>query len=304
MRFWVGITDRSWYEQLSAMPGVDEVNFWQPGGNRQFRTLKIGEPFLFKLHSPDNFIVGGGFFSHSSIMPASLAWQAFGPKNGASTEIEMRRRIEHYRRMTAPSREDYDIGCILLESPFFFRREDWIPLPDWRSPTMQGKGFDSQTDGKEIWDRVGAIIAVQRATEQAFGQQRRYGDPILVLPRLGQGSFRLIVTDLYRRRCAFTKSPVLHVLEAAHIKPYAEGGPHDPQNGLLLRQDLHTLFDKGYVTVTPQYRIEVSRRLKEEWDNGKEYYALHGSEISLPDQARLRPESQMLTWHNEHRFLG
>jgi predicted restriction endonuclease len=99
-----------------------------------------------------------------------------------------------------------------------------------------------------------------------------------VFPRLGQGSFRLIVTDSYDRRCAFTNSPVLHVLEAAHIRPYSAGGTHAPSNGILLRQDLHTLLDRGYMTVTPGHRIEVSSRIKEEFHNGKEYYALHGHE--------------------------
>ncbi len=303
MRFYVGITDRSWFEQLSGMPGIDEVNFWQPSGNRQFRILQIGEPFLFKLHSPENFIVGGGFFSHSTIMPASLAWKAFGAKNGASDEEEMRRRIERYRRIPVPSQEDYDIGCILLESPFFFRREDWIPVPNWAHSIVQGKGFDSNDEGKNIWDRVNAIVTTQQAAEQAFGERGRYGEPTLVLPRLGQGSFRLIITDLYNRRCAFTKSPVLHVLDAAHIKPFAVGGTHDPQNGLLLRQDFHTLFDKGYITVTPDYHIQVSRRIKEEWHNGKEYYALQGAHISLPEASRLRPDPLLLRWHNEQKFL-
>jgi putative restriction endonuclease len=82
------------------------------------------------------------------------------------------------------------------------------------------------------------------------------------------------------------------------------------QCATFLRQELcarnasYAAVYKGYVTVTPEYRIEVSGRIKEEWDNGKEYYALHGSGISLPDQAHLRPEPQMLTWHNEQRFLG
>src|SRR5215510_14947587 len=89
------------------------------------------------------------------------------------------------------------------------------------------------------------------------------------LARLGQGSFRLIVLDSYQRRCAFTNSPVLHVLDAAHIKPYALGGTHAPENGLLLRQDLHTLFDRGYVTVTPDHHVEISQCIKQEFDNGK-----------------------------------
>lgn len=62
------------------------------------KALQVGEPFLFKLHSPNDYIVGGGFFSHSAIFPVSLAWQAFDQKNGATTEQEMRARVERYRR--------------------------------------------------------------------------------------------------------------------------------------------------------------------------------------------------------------
>ena len=45
------------------------------------------------------------------------------------------------------------------------------------------------------------------------------------------------------------------------------------------RQDLHTLFDRGYMTVTPNHQIEVSPRIREESHNGKEYYKLHGEII-------------------------
>ena len=118
--------------------------------------------------------------------------------------------------------------------------------------------------------------------------QPRYGDPVTVFPRLGQGSFRLIVTDSYDIRCAFTNSPVLHVLDAAHIRPYSSGGTHVPSNGILLRQDLHTLFDRGYMTVTPSHRIEVSPQIKEEFHNGKEYYRLHGETMRLPEYGDRR----------------
>ena len=48
MRFFVGITDRDWFDFLSRIDGLDEVNFWQPSGQQQFRALQIGEPFLFR----------------------------------------------------------------------------------------------------------------------------------------------------------------------------------------------------------------------------------------------------------------
>jgi putative restriction endonuclease len=303
MRFYVGITDRDWFDFLSSLNGLDEVNFWQPSGNRQFQNLQIGEPFLFKLHSPDNYIVGGGFFSHSTILPASIVWQAFEEKNGARTEEEMRSRIVRYRRVNNPNNaEDYQIGCILLESPFFFNRADWIPLPDWKRPIVQGRGYDSEGDGREMWQRVEPLIRGSRQEQPAGELQPRYGDAVAVFPRLGQGSFRLIVTDSYARKCAFTNSPVLHVLEAAHIKPYASGGTHAPSNGILLRQDLHTLFDRGYLTVTSTHRIEVSSRIREEFHNGKEYYALHGQSMRLPEYGDRRPSKEFLRWHNEEVY--
>ena len=93
MRAFVGVTDGDWYELLAAQAHLDEVNFWQPGGNRVFRVLEPGELFLFKLHSPQNFIVGGGVFAHATILPISLAWDAFGIANGAPTLQEMRERV-------------------------------------------------------------------------------------------------------------------------------------------------------------------------------------------------------------------
>jgi putative restriction endonuclease len=101
-----------------------------------------------------------------------------------------------------------------------------------------------------------------------------------------------------------TGERVLPVLEAAHIRPYAEGGEHRIDNGLLLRSDLHTLFDRGYVTVTPELRVEVSRRVREEFNNGRHYYSLHGQQIHVPDVPEERPALPGLRWHNERVFQG
>jgi putative restriction endonuclease len=96
----------------------------------------------------------------------------------------------------------------------------------------------------------------------------------------------------------------LPALEAAHIRPYGDGGAHEARNGLLLRRDIHSLFDAGYVTVTPDLRFEVSRRIREEFENGKHYYALQGQKIELPVRAGQRPDRNFLTWHNENCFRG
>ena len=93
------------------------------------------------------------------------------------------------------------------------------------------------------------------------------------------------------------------MLEAAHIKPYALHGPHRVSNGILLWSDLHKLFDLGYVTVTPDPRLEVSPRLKTEWQNGREYYAHHGQPLRVqPADLASQPSREFLMWHNENRF--
>lgn len=74
MKFWVGVTDNSWFNFLSMR---------QPGGATVFRSLQPWEMLLFKLHAPLNYIAGGGFFISHSFLPLSLAWETFEQKNGA-----------------------------------------------------------------------------------------------------------------------------------------------------------------------------------------------------------------------------
>ncbi|HOO41627.1 MAG TPA: HNH endonuclease [Syntrophales bacterium] len=303
MRTFIGITDYDWYDFLASMQGLDEVNFWQPSASTTFQAISPGEPFLFKLHSPNHFIVGGGFFAHYTRLPVSLAWSAFEEKNGARSLAEMRRRIEKYRRTQPDKGADYEIGCILLEQPFFFRRNDWIPAPaDWSANIVRGKGYDTATgEGKRTWDAISLKLSLSAISPIEDGRAR-YGEPTVITPRLGQGSFRVIVTDAYGRRCAVTNEKTLPALEASHIKPYTESGPHDVRNGILFRSDIHRLFDKGYVTVSEDYRFEVSARIKEEFENGRDYCALHGNHILLPRDENYWPHKQYIRWHQENVF--
>jgi len=307
VNFFVGITDDDWYEKLSSIPDIDEVNFWQPSGGRSFQALNPGEPFLFKLHSPKNFIVGGGFFAHFSILPTSLAWETFEEKNGAENFEQMRQRIIKYRRSADNPYEDFHIGCILLEQPFFFDRQNWIPIPsDWKPNIVVGKGYSSlEEPGKSLWRQIELHIHDIRLSTPEYRAREdlaRYGKESFYRPRLGQGSFRVLVTDAYRRKCAVTDEKILPVLEAAHIKPYKKGGEHRIDNGVLLRSDMHRLFDKGYMTITPDLHIEISKRIKDEFDNGEYYFTFHGKEIGRPMQLFDQPAKEFLEWHNEKVF--
>ncbi len=302
MRLFVGITDKNWFEQLSVSQ-PDEVNFWKPGEKGAFGVLGPGELFLFKLHAPHNFIVGGGYFVKFSRLPLSIAWSAFGEKNGVTSHAQFLARVRKYRAGIV--RPDPSIGNIVLTQPFWFGRDEWIPTPaDWPKSTVQGKGYDALASTglsllRQVQDRLGASREMLAARETA----NRYGKGEVNF-RLGQGGFRVLVTEAYERRCAITGESTLPVLESAHIQPYAESGPHALGNGLLLRSDMHTLFDRGLLTVTPDFHIEVSSQIREQYSNGKLYYSYHGESLrSLPTNVMHQPDTQYLDWHNQNVFL-
>ncbi len=305
MKLYVGVTDKNWYEQLKR-EAVDEVNFWNPGA-APFKALQENELFLFKLHYPENYIVGGGFFVRYTQLPPFLAWEAFERKNGTASYDELISRIEKYRGRNRMS-ETAQIGCTILTEPFWFDEADWLPVPEWSKSIVKGKTFSTDTEvGERLYndviDRISRSTRAPEATE-TITEENRYAES-LTRHRLGQGAFRITVTDAYQRRCAITGEKTLPVLEAAHIKPYADNGPHLVTNGLLLKSDIHTLFDKGYITITKDYKIEVSHRLHDDYGNGKDYYKYQGQRILiLPDQVYQRPDSRFVEWHNDHIYLG
>ena len=311
MKFYVGVTDNSWYDYLSQH-NFDEINFWQPnGGGRRFRALSPGELFLFKLKRPNNHIAGGGTFIGEASMPLSLAWETFGHKNGAASRDDMFKLISAYRKDKAA---DPEIGCIILSSPFFVSPKNWMnPPSDWSSNIVQGKSY--QTDVRvnyqylrELNSRLSTSerehndIATESLTDSVseLTSRTKY---VMSKQRLGQSSFRAFVTLAYKRRCAITGENTLPVLEAAHIRPYSESGPNQIDNGLLLRSDFHTLFDRGFVTVTPEYKVLVSDQIQESYFNGKVYYRLHQQKLaSIPDEIKHQPSQEYLEWHNREIF--
>lgn len=232
-----------------------------------------------------------------------MVWEIFLTKNGAASRAEFEQMI---RPLTPnPDDRDPDIGCTVLTSPYFWPKDQWIPDPvGWSGNIVRGKYYDTATaSGFKLWNEVEmrAALDVDWKPDATLQESSpRYGQPTLVTPRLGQSAFRVLVTDAYERRCAITGETTLPVLEAAHIRRYSDEGPHEVQNGLLLRSDFHKLFDNGLVTVTPDYQLEVSPRIRESWYNGKAYYRLHGQPLAkLPDNPALRPNPRYLRWHNE-----
>ncbi len=307
----IAITDEGWYRFLSSHPEIAEVNFWTPSARRGFRA-EARSPFLFKLRAPHRAVCGFAFFALYSSLPDWLAWDTYGAGNGCESFAAMRERIGKIRtriRYDEDTGSD-DIGCIQLVQPVFFPPEAWVRQPEDWSDRIQGHvKYDlASGEGLRVWTAClesAKAVGAEVLEEPVGGEEApRYGTPRLVAPRLGQRTFQVAVLEAYSRACCVTGEHSLPALEAAHIRPYASEGPHAIPNGLLLRADLHRLFDKGYVTVTPEFRLEVGGRLRKDFRNGRSYYPLHGAPLRVPETPALRPSSDYLLWHNEHLFRG
>lgn len=296
MDYWVAVTHRDWFESLRDLRkrrGTDEVNFWQPGTRLPFRP-EAGRPFLFKLRYPENCIVGGGIFVDFTVRSCADAWNIFGEANGAPTSDEFLNRFD-----SDPAQL---IGCNLLVNPFFFPRRQWIEVGDRMSRyVQQGKTLNTDTSpGKALWREVEERLPKRlrprpgtKPTPQNFLRQAR----------TGQQGFRFRVLEYYDRRCAITDESVASVLDAAHIRAHEADGPYDIRNGMLLRADLHRLFDAGYITVDTRMRVVASPRLREDFPDS-DYAALDGKKLAnVPTEVTGRPAPKFLNWHRKERLL-
>jgi len=305
VRGFVAPTDHGWYQFFLNAPAREEVNFWRPGG-LNFRAIEPGEPFFFKLKGRHDAIGGFGIFARSARLPVWALWDVFGSANGTHDERELRERLARLSgNPWVKTDNDRMIGCLSISTPVFFPPDEWVPTPrDWHANIVSGRRYDlSEGEGRLLWQRC--LDTAQRHAAAPLAEvlePARIGRPYVFAPRLGQGAFRLAVLDAYGGACAVTTEHSLPVLDAAHIRPWASGGENVVRNGIPLRRDLHRLFDLGYVSIRPNHRLIVSADLREQYENGKTYYALQDRTIALPEDPSLQPDKALLEWHAETVF--
>jgi len=293
------VTDPGWLRAIAANGG-GEVNFWQP---RPTPSLDApGTPWVFKVRGSSR-VAGFGFFSYWTEMPLSIAWETFGTANGVTSYAEMEQRVSRLRRDV---RESDSVGCVVLSDTVILPESEYIPGPqDWKPNIVRIAGYDITTgEGARVWNQLQVLDAVTTQPERSplLTTPGGYSAPALVAARRGQGAFRLMVMDAYERRCAVTGERTLPALEAAHIRPFADHARHEVRNGILMRSDVHRLYDRGLVTVEPDLTFRVSRSIDRDYSNGKIYYALEGKHIATPRASEQQPDIHALAWHAEQVF--
>lgn len=150
--------------------------------------------------------------------------------------------------------------------------------------------------------RLRALLEAERAeaedegffdpSDEVDARERAYA---AIVRRQGQRQFRYELLDAYEGRCAISQYDVADALHAAHIVGYR--GPHTNHvtNGLLLRADLHTLFDLGHLTVdTADMTLRISESLR-----GTTYEDYEGRPLRLPRDAQRHPSKEALDQHRQ-----
>lgn len=222
----------------------------------------------------------------------------------------MRRQIGSYRDAPIASHEDPVIGCVLLRDVRFFPKgERPEPPRDFKPNIVQGKSFDlgKHEEAEYFQYLLSRLLGHEVDVDLSASWHRPgpvYGDRRLAPQRLGQTAFKAVVLTAYDGRCAITGSKIRPVLQAAHILPLPRGGEHRLDNGVLLRSDVHTLFDRGYLGIDTKYRLMVSPQLRDDFGNGNEYFQREGDVISTPRRRLDRPNREFLAWHAEAVFRG
>ncbi|MGQ0552699.1 MAG: HNH endonuclease [Planctomycetota bacterium] len=327
-----------------APASLDEVNFWRPKSQNAVRIIERGAPFFLRLKAPTNAIAGWGFFSVWHLVPFNEAWRLFREKNGAPSFETLLRNISRLRGSDPSAPGALPLGCVVLTHVTFLPESRWLPwgaAEGWSRNIVNDCSYSlNEGPGRRLLDLMlrqaaeygSAGSAIESAAPPgarkppggAVGDQdflpppdlapqpfqplevdeRRWRDRLSPV-REGQSSFRLSVLKAYGSRCALTQERVVPVLEAAHIQPYFGQASNHIQNGLLLRADLHKLYDAGLITISPDnYRLKVSERVRAEYSNGHEYYDMEkdGVAVERPKNRAAWPSPDALAWHREVVF--
>ncbi len=274
---YVAITDTEWFEFIRNK--LDEgmlnkyINFWTPG-KKAFKALRPGGLFLFKLHSnaqreENGEIVGGAYFCGYERMQLAEAWDKFGNGNGTGNLQDIEQKITKYRERN-DMEPDSEIGCVILENPFFF--EEWIEEPvDWNKNIVSGKKYDLMSDvGKDLFKRVYQSVGKKDYINEIEKDLDTYDIEgserlSLIKVRVNQSVFRNKLLDRYKH-CCLCNVENSSLLIASHIKPWVEsetGEKLDVDNGLLLCPNHDALFDNGYISFDDNGKIMISEHLSQ-----------------------------------------
>ena len=170
---------------------------------------------------------------------------------------------------------------------------------------------------KPVFDEITDVVVTEEAeevikkeTESVISLQNKNGEDDITdefEDEMGSSFFnpvlfRDLVMNAYHYKCAITGKVIrykdLYNLETAHIKAKAHQGTYLPCNGIAMSRDMHFAFDKGFFTITDDYKVQVSENLKGDWF----YEEYNGKPIFVPAEDFYKPNKKYLAHHRKEVF--
>jgi len=172
-------------------------------------------------------------------------------------------------------------------------------VTDWSGGYFTIEGLTS--DGRAHLAKDAARARAEKVSLVEFPENfvlgaevdRRERTVATIALRRGQASFRAHLLECYEGRCCITGCDLRDTLEAAHISPYNGSQSNHPQNGLLLRADIHTLFDLGLLAIDAEQRVLLAPPAKA----SKTYRTLGGRRLQPPNDPDMSPSVDALAKH-------
>ena len=307
---YIGNTDHDWFDFCSQQRDLTEVNFWQPSA-QPFKVMTEGGIFFFRRKAPIGLIGGFGTLVSAEKASIGLLWDELGTSNGVSSEEEFIQRVKKYRNSQFVDRSTL-VGFKILADPVFLDEENWFELPDdWSPNIVTGKGYSSSTlQGERLLSKFQEFARLNSRMTESAKAILGFSEPPVggfrtseSKQRIGQGRFRLNLLSAYGGRCAITGCDVAEVLVAAHIRSFASSIDHSTQNGLLMRQDIHSLFDNGLLYIDAEFHVRLSEKFKLNYGSSSEYRELDGRALRLPRNKAFWPSVMALEEHRKLQML-
>jgi len=289
--FAIAPTDSNWFNFLQDNQFNSYVNFWTPTP-WNITGLKSGDKLYFMLKSPIRKIGGFGEFVEYKNLTANDAWTEFGNRNGRESKFDFLSSIQKYIDRNSKNvggikleASSYKLGSIVLKNCEFWNEEDY------KVPDDYGVSFPKQVVTvkyfPKIYDPFYHIIHF--ANKFTIIEEPRDNERRLVQIRNGQSIFKGRILKAYNNKCCVTGETIPELLEAAHIQEYRNSNSHNIQNGLLLRVDIHRLYDNNLIFIDRYFIIHVSNYIKDEY-----YRQFNLKRIALPINEYEHPSAEVL----------
>jgi hypothetical protein len=182
--------------------------------------------------------------------------------------------LEHTKNKPVKTKYGNTLYYDLVEAVFLRKASE----PEYNNK-FEEDGFDLNKANKEE----------KSIRAKAFNTKKR---------RIGQEKFRKTLLKEYDKMCVVTECDLEEAIEAAHIRDYSGEESNNVRNGILLRIDIHRLFDKGLITIDQDYTLILSEKLENSY-----YREYNGKKINLPNDKDVYPDKKAIKWHRRNKFV-